>query len=97
MAQVSWTEQALDDVAATCEFIARDSFRYAQLFADRVFTAAGRLEISPRLGRVVPEFGRDDIREILLGNYRIVYRVFPHKVEILTVYHGARLLDLTRI
>jgi toxin ParE1/3/4 len=40
----------------------------------------------------VPELGRKDIREIIHGNYRIIYRVLPGEVEILTIHHGARLL-----
>jgi plasmid stabilization system protein ParE len=41
----------------------------------------------------VPELGRDDIREVLRGNYRIIYRILPTRVEILAVYHAAQLLD----
>jgi len=33
------------------------------------------------------------IREVILGNYRIVYRTKQEFVEILTIYHGARLLN----
>lgn len=47
----------------------------------------------PRSGRVVPELGRDDIREIFVQSYRIIYRARPDTVEILTVHHGARVLD----
>lgn len=68
---------------------------YAKLFANRVFSAVERLELFSSSGRVVPEVGREDIREILLGNYRIIYRVLPDESEILTVYHGARLLDIS--
>jgi toxin ParE1/3/4 len=93
MAKVTWTEQALEDLEAVCLFIARDAPRYAELFADQVFKVTDRLEDFPLSGRVVPEIGREDIREIILGNYRIIYRVLPEEVEILTVHHGARELD----
>jgi plasmid stabilization system protein ParE len=46
----------------------------------------------PRSGRVVPEVGRDAIREIIVQHYRVVYRLRTNEVEILTVHHGARLL-----
>jgi len=46
---------------------------------------------------MVSEIGRDDIREIILGNYRVIYRITPDEVEILTIYHGARLLDSFKI
>jgi toxin ParE1/3/4 len=47
----------------------------------------------PGSGRVVPEIGRMEIRELILGDYRIVYRHHVGRVEILTVFHGARLLS----
>ncbi len=92
MAEVTWTTQALDDLEAIYLFISRDAPRYAELFAARVFQATEHLAQFPRSGRVVPELGRDDIREIIVRGYRVVYRVVPNEVEILTVHHGARLL-----
>ncbi len=86
MAQVTWTEQALDDLEAVCLFIARDAPRYAELFAERVFRATERLAEFQRSGCVVPEIGREDIREIIVQSYRVL----PEEVEILTVHHGAR-------
>jgi len=90
VAQVSWTSQALDDVEAVCLFIARDAPRYAEVFADRVFRVTDRLARFPRSGRVVPEIGREDIREIIVQSYRVIYRLLSDEVEILTVHHGAR-------
>lgn len=46
----------------------------------------------PHAGRQVPELGRDDIREVLVRGYRIVYRVGPNGIDILTVFEGHRLL-----
>lgn len=93
MAEVRWTLQAADDLEAITEFIAADSPHYASLFAMDVLAAAERLVPFPYSGRVVPEVDDPLIREILLGNYCIVYRIAGEVVEILTVYHGARLLD----
>jgi plasmid stabilization system protein ParE len=93
MAEIRWTLQAADDLEAIAEFISIDSSHYAQLFALNVFKAIERLTTFPRSGRVVPELGNAAIREIILGNYRIVYRLRKDVVEILTVYHGAKLLD----
>jgi len=62
-----------------------------------VLAAAGRLANFPNSGRVVPEIKDPGVREILLGSYRIVYRVKGDLVELLTVYHGARLLDPSRL
>ena len=93
MAQVEWTEQAIDDLDAACKYIARDAPRSADLVAARIVGAVARLEEFPRSGRVVPEVGRDDIREIIVRNYRIIYRLRSDLVEIVTVHHGARRLE----
>ena len=97
MAEIRWTQQASDDLEAITEFIANDSEFYAQLFAIDVLEAIDRLVDFPESGRIVPEADNLIIREIILGNYRIVYRFRKETVEILTVYHGARLLDPSKL
>jgi plasmid stabilization system protein ParE len=93
VAEVRWTLDAVEDLEAIAEFIARDSPHYAQLFVLDVHRATDQLKDFPESGRIVPE-GRDpSLREVLVGNYRIVYRLRQDITEILTVYHGARLLD----
>ena len=53
-----------------------------------ILAAVERPTVFPHSGRIVPEVNHPAIREILLGSYRIVYRVKDEVVEILTVYHG---------
>lgn len=93
MAEIRWTHQALDDVEKIRDYISRDSVYYARLFVTKIFNAVKPLELFPECGRNVPELGQTNIREIILGNYRIIYRINKNIVEILTVYHGSRLLD----
>ncbi len=71
--------------------------RYAEMFAIRVFNATDRLKIFPESGRIVPEINQHNIREVIFGNYRIIYRLQDDEVQILTVYHSARLLDPNKI
>jgi plasmid stabilization system protein ParE len=47
--------------------------------------------VFPLSGRIVPELGRDDVREIILGEYRIVYRVKGETVLLVTVFRSSRL------
>ena len=65
----------------------------AELFARSVFETTDRLEAFPQSGREVPETGRADIRELIVGNYRVIYQLLDEDAVILTVHHGARLLD----
>ena len=97
MVRLNWTIQALDDLDAVCEFIARDAPRYAQIFAIRVFEVVDRLEAFPLSGRVVPEIEREDVREIIFGSYRIVYRLANNEIDIVTVHHSSKLLDLSKV
>ncbi|HAI69242.1 MAG TPA: type II toxin-antitoxin system RelE/ParE family toxin [Gammaproteobacteria bacterium] len=97
MVRIVWTPQSLEDIEAICQFIARDAPRYAQLFATRVFNATDRLKIFPESGRKVPEVNQPKIREIIFGNYRIIYRLQEDEVQILTVYHSARSLHPDKI
>ena len=92
MVQVRWSQQALADLVAIGDFIARDSPSMAQVFVDRVFAAVERLESFPNSGRVVPELNQGNIREIIFSSYRVVYSVDAEIVNILTVFHAAKLL-----
>lgn len=92
MAEVIWSDRALAHLDAIADYIAQDSPRLAQLFVRRVFDSTDRLSICPRSGRRVPEFNRDELREIFVDRYRIIYRVTERSVEVAAVRHGARLL-----
>ena len=92
---IYWTRQSRDDLRAIRQFIARDAPATASAFVRRLRASVGRLREFPLSGQVLPELGRDDIRELLRGNYRIIYRVRPNRVDILAVYHSAQLLDET--
>ena len=97
MAEVRWTPQAADDLYAIAEFISQDSPHYSSLFVLDVLYAVDRLVQFPKSGRVVPEINDPSIRELILGSYRIIYRVCQGFVEILTVFHGSRLLDPSKL
>ncbi|MBI1735807.1 MAG: type II toxin-antitoxin system RelE/ParE family toxin [Candidatus Rokubacteria bacterium] len=90
MTQVVWAPQAIQDVEAIRAHVARDSAHYADLVVGRLVAAIERWQDHPRSGRVVPELGDESIREVIHGNYRIVYRLRDVVVEIATVFHGAR-------
>ena len=95
-AKVYWTRQSREDLRGIRAFIARDAPATASAFVRRLLESVNRLRTFPESGQVVSELGREDIREVLRGNYRIIYRFHASRVDILTVYHSARLLDETQ-
>jgi len=88
---LSWSPQSLDDIESIRAYISQDSPVYADLVVPRLVAAVERLRIFPESGRIVPERNDPEIREIIKRPYRIVYRVHPDKVEIVTVFHASRL------
>ena len=95
MTTVVWSLQAQDDLAAIRAYIARDSEHYAQLTVDRLVNAPDQLLKWPRSGRVVPEIGDENLRELIIVPYRLVYRLHADHIGIVTVFHGAREFRLT--
>src|SRR5262245_27054275 len=73
---------------------AQDSAVYADLVVRRIVAAVERLRTFPESGRIVPERGDPVIREVIVRPYRVVYRLLPGTVQIITVFHASRLLSL---
>lgn len=92
--KVVWTDRAKLRLQEIQEYIAQDSPRIAPKVARRLVVRSRQLAALPESGRRVPEFRRDDIRELLERPYRIIYVVLPEKqrVDVLTVYHYRQLL-----
>ncbi len=93
--KLEWTEPAVLDLESIRDYIAKDSAYYAAQFVARIIEAAETLPDHPRIGRAVPEAEDDVIRELLFQNYRIIYRVEPDRILVLTVIHGGR--DMGRL
>lgn len=89
--RVRWTRRALQDLEAIGDFIAEDNPAAARRWVARLRTRARKAAPVPQAGRKVPEIERDDVREVFLGSYRIMYRVYPGVIEVLTVLEGHRL------
>ena len=88
--RVVWLPLAVQRVTQIAQHIARDRPGAASKWVDAVFAAVTPLAQFPESGRVVPEVGRTEIREVFHGEYRIVYKVEPRRVAVLTVRHGRR-------
>lgn len=86
--RIVWSPLALDRVCEIAGYIARENVSAAKGWVDSVFAKVKKLERFPNSGRTVPEIQRLSIREIIYGNYRIIYRIKPGQIAILTVRHG---------
>jgi plasmid stabilization system protein ParE len=89
---IVWTRRARQDLVAIGDYIARDNPVAAGRWVGSLILAVENAAANPLAGRIVPEIGREDLREVLRGNYRIVYRVEDTTLQILTVFEGHRLL-----
>jgi addiction module RelE/StbE family toxin len=92
MVKVIWTEFAIEDLRSIHAHIAQDSKVYADRLIEKIITRVEQLETYPQSGRVVPEFNTESIRELIEGNYRIIYKINPDFIGVVRVHHSARQL-----
>jgi len=90
MGEIAWTKRARQDLHEITEYISRDTKSYAQSFALRLRKKIDRLSSFPEFGRLIPEDPVHGIREVIVENYRVLYRIAQGRVVILTVVHGVR-------
>jgi plasmid stabilization system protein ParE len=87
---LSWSQTAKNDLQGIWDYIANDSVYYADKFIDELLSTANVLEDHPRIGRVVPEIGDQNTREIVYRSYRIMYLIQEEEIIVTQVTHGAR-------
>lgn len=92
--KIVWTPLALERVSDIARYIARDKPSASAKWVKELFRLVGRLSRQPQSCRVVPELNRPDIRELIHGSYRVIYKV-TDEIHILTVRHGRQLLNET--
>jgi plasmid stabilization system protein ParE len=93
--RVTWTREASENLVEIEEYIARDSRERAVRFVDTLIDhTEAILTDNPSSGRIVPEIGNPEIRELIYRGYRIVYRLKEDVLDILSVFEGHRLLIL---
>ena len=94
MVKVIWTDSAIKDLDDIGEYIAKDSIWYAEITVLELFESVDILENHPYAGVIVPEFEDEFIRQIIRGNYRVVYQIIDEfRIDILTVHNCARLIS----
>ena len=89
MGKIHWSKTARQNLEEIADYIAQDSPFYAINFVERILQEAEKLSDFPKIGRIVPEFKKETIREILFHNYRIVYMIGNECVFITSICYGS--------
>jgi toxin ParE1/3/4 len=92
-----WSPLAVDRVSEIAEYIAMDNPAAAENWVNTVFKKVKDLQDFPESGRIVPETENKSIRELIYGNYRIIYRIEKNTISVLTVRHGKQVLPIDEI
>lgn len=92
-----WSPLALDKASEIIDYISLDNPSAAKRWLNTVFEKVEQLISSPELGRIVPEIADSQFREIIYGNYRIIYHLGLKTISILTIRHGKQILPIDEI
>lgn len=94
---IAWSDQALGDLRAIRDFIARDSEHYARLQVERLVSCVERATMMPSRGHPVHEARESDLREVHEGSYRIIYLMQDHDLQVVTIAHMKQRLARKRL
>jgi plasmid stabilization system protein ParE len=92
--RVRWSPRAADDLEAIAEYISLDSLAYAKSVVKTIVDITRKFSQFPLAGRIVPEFGDENIREWFAYNYRIIYRLDQNGITVTAIVHGRRILSI---
>jgi toxin ParE1/3/4 len=95
--KVIWSPLAVERASEIAEFIARDDLVAAENWVNGVFKKVEQLKTFPESGRLVPEIKLPLFRELIFGNYRIIYRIEAERVSILTIRHSKQILPVNEV
>lgn len=94
MVKIIWAERAIDDLTNIGNYSSRFSDKYASSIISKLFNKVNILKKMPKIGRVVPEKNDENVKELIEGNYRIIYELrSDERIEVLMVHHSSRPLE----
>jgi len=91
--KVAWSPEAIEDLEAIAEYIERDSEFYAIAVVSKILDMARNIKNFPKIGRIVPDVGNENIRERFVYSYRLVYQIRGHQILIVAVIHGKQMFE----
>lgn len=95
--RIIWSPLAVDRASEIADYIAQDKPSAAEKWIDTVFSKVEQLKSTPEIGRIVPDIDDSQFRELIYGNYRIIYRIETKQISILTIRHGKQILPINEI
>ena len=94
---IVWSPLAVDKASEIAGYIAQDKPSAAEKWIKTVFSKVEQLKSDPEIGRIVPEIRNNQFRELIYGNYRVIYRIEAEQISILTIRHGKQILPIKEI
>jgi len=94
---IVWSPLAVDRASEIAGYIAQDKPSAAVKWIQTIFSKVEQLKSSPEIGRIVPEIRNNQFRELIYGNYCIIYRIEAEQIAILTIRHGKQILPIKEI
>ena len=94
---IVWSPLAVDKASEIAGYIAQDKPSAAEKWIETVFSKVEQLRSAPEIGRIVPEIRNNQFRELIYGNYRVIYRIEAEQISILTIRHGKQILPIKEI
>ncbi len=91
--KVFWTETAVNHLSAIYTYVAQNSPQYAQRLVEKITKRSQQIGQFPFSGRSVPEFKNQQIREVIEGNYRIIYYINGEQIDVIAVIHGQQNIE----
>ncbi|MBA4417668.1 MAG: plasmid stabilization protein [Syntrophus sp. (in: bacteria)] len=95
--KIIWSPLAIDRLSEIATYIAQENPTAAEKWVDTVFRKVEDLQNFPESGMVIPETENKTIRELIYGNYRLIYRLEEKRISVLTVRHGKQVLPVDEI
>ena len=89
---IRWSPLSIERITEISDYIVLDSPTSAEKWVNSIFDRVGQIEDFEESGRIVPELKRVDVRELIFKNYRIIYKIEPDYISILTVKHCRQIL-----
>ena len=90
--KIQWSPLAIERIGEISDYIAQDSPMAAERWVLSIFDRVEQIKDFSKSGRFVPEINRKDIRELIIANHRIIYRIESKVISILTVRHFRQIL-----